>query len=111
MCQFSGKTNSFDFFSPNLCKNEFWGRNFKNLSLDLESAPPGYHVCQFSVKMDNFEFFNLNLGKSPNDVRYFGSNKVEDVAESWVEAEMSWVEVGRRFSNTPFDIQNKLIID
>ena len=77
----------------------------------MESAPPGYHVCQFSVKMDNFEFFNLNLGKSPNDVRYFGSNKVEDVAESWVEAEMSWVEVGRRFSNTPFDIQNKLIID
>ena len=26
-------------------------------------------------------------------MQYFGSNIVEDVAESWVEAEMSWVEV------------------
>ena len=29
----------------------------------------------------------------PNYVQYFGSNIVEGVAESWVEAEMSWVEV------------------
>ena len=46
----------------------------------------------------------------PNYVQYFGSNIVEGVAESWVEAEMSWVEVGgggwswvevgARFSNT-----------
>ena len=26
-------------------------------------------------------------------MQYFGSNIVESVAESWVEAEMSWVEV------------------
>ena len=26
-------------------------------------------------------------------MQYFGSNFVESVAESWVEAEMSWVEV------------------
>ena len=42
--------------------------------------------------------------------KYFGSNIVEGVAESWLEAEMSWVEVGgagwswmevgARFSNT-----------
>ena len=38
-------------------------------------------------------FFGLNLGKLPNYVQYFGSNIVEGVAESWVEAEMSWVEV------------------
>ena len=63
------------------------------MSLDSESAPPRYHVSQFSVKMDNFEFFGLNLGKLPNYVQYFGSNIVEGVAESWVEAEMSWVEV------------------
>ena len=31
--------------------------------------------------------------KLPNYVQYFGSNIVEGVAESWVEAEMSWVEV------------------
>ena len=43
--------------------------------------------------MDNFEVFGLNLGKFPNYVQYFGSNNVEGVAENWVEAEMSWVEV------------------
>ena len=45
--------------------------------------------------MDNFfsaKFFGLNLGKSPNYVQHFGSNNVESVAESWVEAEMSWME-------------------
>ena len=26
-------------------------------------------------------------------MRYFGSNNVEGVAESWVEGEMSWMEV------------------
>ena len=44
--------------------------------------------------MDNFEFFGLNLGKLPNYVQYFGSNIVAGVAESWVEAEMNWVELG-----------------
>ena len=93
MCQFSGKTDIFGFFGPNLPKKEFWGRNFKILSLDSESAPPVYHVCEFPSKMDKFEFFGLNLGKLPNYVRYFGFYSVERVAESWVEAEMSWVEV------------------
>ena len=37
--------------------------------------------------------FGLNLGKLPNYLQYFGSNIVEGVAESWAEAEMSWVEV------------------
>ena len=34
-------------------------------------------------------------------MQYFVSNIVEGVAESWVKAEMSWVEVevGARFSN------------
>ena len=52
--QFSGKTDNIEFLGPNFLKNGFWGRNFKNLSLDLQSAPPKYHVCYFSVKMDNF---------------------------------------------------------
>ena len=50
-------------------------------------------MCQFSVKTHNFEFFVPNLRKLPNYVQYFGSSDVEDVAESWVEVEMSWVEV------------------
>ena len=28
-------------------------------------------------------------------MQYFGSKIVEGVAESWVKAEMSWLEVGR----------------
>ena len=43
--------------------------------------------------MYDFEFFGLNLGRLPNYVQYFGSNIVEGVADSWFEAEMSWVEV------------------
>ena len=50
-------------------------------------------MSQFLVKTDNLGFFSLNLGKLPNYVRYFGSNIVEGVAESWVKAEMNWVEV------------------
>ena len=85
--------NNFDFFDPNLPQKGFWGRNFETLSLESESAPAIYHGCQFSGKTGNFEIFGLNLGKLPNYVQYFGSYNVEGVAESWVEAEMSWVEV------------------
>ena len=87
--------DNFDFFDPNLPKNGFWGRNFKNLSPNSESAPPRYLVNYFSIKTDNFEFFGRNLRKLPNYVQYFSSNNIEGVAESWVEAEMSWVEVDR----------------
>ena len=97
MCQFSGKTDNFDFFHTNLPKNGFWDWNFENLCPESESASPIHHECQFSVKTDNFEFFGLNLGKLPNHVRYFGSYSVEGVRESWLEAEMSWVEVEMRW--------------
>ena len=43
--------------------------------------------------MDNHGFFGLNFEKLPNYVQYFGSNIVEGVAESWVEAETSLAEV------------------
>ena len=33
--------------------------------------------------------FSLNLEKSPNYMQYFSSNNVEDVAESWVEANLT----------------------
>ena len=87
MCQFSDKTGNFGILCQNLFKNRFWGRIFKNLSLDSKSAAPRYHVSQFPVKMDNFGFFGLNLGELLNYVQYFGSNIVEGVAESWVEVE------------------------
>ena len=43
--------------------------------------------------MEHFEVFSLNLGKWLSYVHYFGSNNVEGIAESWVEDEISWVEV------------------
>ena len=33
-------------------------------------------------------------------MQYFGSYNVEDVAKSWVDAEIRWVEVDARFRNT-----------
>ena len=42
-------------------------------------------------------------------MQYFGSNTVEGFAESWVEFEMSWVEVGARFSNTRFNFVNHTV--
>ena len=98
--QFSGKMDNFHFFGPNLPKNGFWDQNFKNLTVDLESAPLKYQVCQFSGKTDKPEFFHLTFGKLPNYMRYFGSNNVEGIAENSVEAEMSWLEVGQWFSKT-----------
>ena len=56
MYQFSDKTDNFDFLGPNLFKIEFWDRNFKNLSLDSESASLRHYVHQFSDKTDNFDF-------------------------------------------------------
>ena len=56
MYQFAAKLDNFDFFGPNLPKNEYWVQNFKNLSPDSESALPRYYAYQFSVKTDNFDF-------------------------------------------------------
>ena len=64
MYQFLDKTNNFDFFSPNFPKYEFSGQNFKNLSPDLESAPPEYHVCQFLGETESSDFFSPNLLKN-----------------------------------------------
>ena len=69
MCQFLGKMDRFDFFGPNSPNNGLWGRDFKNLSADSESARLRYHACKFSVKTENFEFFGINLGKFPNYVQ------------------------------------------
>ena len=81
--------NNFEFLGPNLEKIKFWGRNFKNLTQDSESASLRYYVHQYLVKMDNIKFFGLNLCRLPNYVQYFGSNIVESVAESWLETDMS----------------------
>ena len=64
MYQFSDKTDNFDFLDLNLPKNGFWGQDFKNLSLDSESASLRYYVHQFSDKTVNFKFLGPNLPKN-----------------------------------------------
>ena len=51
-------------FGPKFAQNGFWVQNFKNLSLDLESASLRYCEHQFSDKTDNFEFLGPNLHKN-----------------------------------------------
>ena len=66
--QFSDKTDIFDLLGPNLPRNGFWGQNFKNLNLDLESALR-YYVYQFSDKTSNFEFLGSEFQKSKSGFR------------------------------------------
>ena len=74
---------------------------------EFQKSKSGFKISSSKIpcepifsQMGNSEFFGLNLGKLPNYLRCFGSNIVEGVVESWVEAEISWVEVGAWFSNT-----------
>ena len=69
MYQFSEMDN-FEFLGPNLPKNGFWGRSFKILSLDSESASLRYYVHQFSDETDNSEFLGPNLLK----IGFWGRN-------------------------------------
>ena len=90
MHQFSDKTDNFEFLVPNLPKNGFWDCNFKSKSgFGISSS----NIPCVPIFSQNGQLFGLNFGKLPNYVQYFGSKIVEGVAESWVEAEMSWVEM------------------
>ena len=51
------KNQQLWLFNNNLCKNGFWGWNFKTLSPESESASLEYYVHQFSDKTNNFEFW------------------------------------------------------
>ena len=56
VCQFSGRTNSFDFFSPTLPKNGFRVGNSENYCRN-ENRHPRYTMCvNFQSKWTNFNF-------------------------------------------------------
>ena len=46
----SRKTDNFDFFDPNLPENRIWGRNFKNLIMDSESALSNTMCVNFQLQ-------------------------------------------------------------
>ena len=89
------KKEKFWHFWPKFAQKWILGSEIQKSKSGFQytRTPPIHHVCQFLAKMNDFWFFGLNLGKSPNYVQYFGSNIVEPVAETWVEAGMNWVEV------------------
>ena len=93
------QNGQLSLFWPNFAQKSILGQNFKNLNVDT-MCTSRYHVCQFLGKTDNFESFHLNFGKLPNYMWYFGSNNADGVAKNSVEAKMSWVEVGTRFTNS-----------
>ena len=68
-CQFSVKTDNFDFFCPNLPKEEIRIEIHKtNVEITINTFR--YQVYQFSDKTDNFEFFGPNLPKN----EFWGQN-------------------------------------
>ena len=74
MHQFSDKKDSFEFLGPNLPKNGFLFRNFKNLSLDSESVSLRYYVYQFSKIGDKIwgqNFKNLSLDSESVSLKYY----------------------------------------
>ena len=153
MYQFSDKTDTFDFLGPNLPKNGFWGRNFKNLNLDSESASLRYHMYQFSgnrrLRIFGPKFapkwilgsefqkpksgFGINTSNIPC-VPIFSQNEQllifrpkfrktaqlramfwfkycwgcwRELGGDWNElggGGWSWLEVGARFSNKPYEL-------
>ena len=71
-----------------------------DLGFNIQKTNLGIRIC--ILKIPSVPMFSqngqrlvldINLGRLPNYVQYFGSNVVEGVGESWVEVEMSWVEV------------------
>ena len=72
--------DNFEFLGPNMPKNIFWGRNFKNLNLDSESASLRSYVHQFLDK--NFEFLGPNLPKNRFWARNFKNLSLDSESTS-----------------------------
>ena len=63
VCQFSGKTNSFDFFSPNLPKSESRVGNSENYCCN-KNQHPRYTTCaNFQSKWTTLNFLTQTCSK------------------------------------------------
>ena len=56
MCQFSGKTDNFDFFCPNLPKNEFRVGNSENQYWNKNDQPRDTMCANLQAKWTTFNF-------------------------------------------------------
>ena len=91
--QFSYRTDNFDFLAPNLPKIGFWCRNFENQSLDSETNTSNIPCVPIFSQNGQLLIFRFKFREIAQLRAIFWLNIVEGVAESWVETEMSWVEV------------------
>ena len=76
-----------EFFGPNLPKYWILGSEFpkfkSRFGISTTKIPPVPIFCQDG----QLSIFRPKFGKLPNYVRYYASNNVEGVAESWVEVD------------------------
>ena len=89
-----------------------FGVKILKIKVWIRNQDPWDAICTLFRENGQLWIFVLNLGKFPNYVQNFGSNIVECVAEGWVEAEMSWVEVdgaGWRWVHGLVIISSKII--
>ena len=103
MHQFSDKMDDFEFLGPNLPKNGFWDRNFKNRRLDSKSTPPCVPIFNqngqlliFRPKFGNCRITCNILVQILLRVLQRGRWRLNELGGGgW-----SWVEVGAWFSNS-----------
>ena len=93
--QFSDKIDNFEFLCPNLPKNGFWGQNYKNLSLDLESLfQPKFGEIAHLRATFWFKYYWGCCRELGGDWNELDGGWNELGVGGW-----SWVEAGARFSN------------
>ena len=106
MYQFSDKTENFGFLNSNLLKNEIWGRNFKNLSLDSESNISNIPCVPIFSQKGQPLIFQSKFGEIAQLRAIFWSKYCRGCCRgldggciglggggwNWMEVKMSWVE-------------------
>ena len=92
MYQFSGETDNFDFFGPNLLKIDF-GSEFQKSKSGFGISTSEFPEMSIFKQNRQPSIFWPKFGEIAWYVRYWGSNNVGGVAGSWVEAQMSWLDV------------------
>ena len=81
------------FFRPKFAQKWILGSEFQICKSRFVISTCTIPCLPFFSKNGLLWLFRSKFGETENYVRYFGSNNVEGFAESWIEAEMCWVEV------------------
>ena len=80
-------------FGPKFAKNWILGSKFQKSKSRFRMSILEILCAPIFSQNGQLLLFWAKFLKLANYVQYFGSNIVESVAESWLETEMSWVQV------------------